>query len=126
MGGEFIGGFDDIDALHKSNQLSELLKKHEIEHDDHGIKIVGKEGASKKFEMPKNIPRAMFLGAMNFKWTILRRTFLCGGAGGLGFYFLGPWGLLCAVPVFIIDKIVSKNVEFGSLRPGMKAIDGNV
>ena len=40
MGGEFIGGFDDIDALHKSNKLSELLKKHEIDHDDHGIKVV--------------------------------------------------------------------------------------
>lgn len=41
MGGEFIGGFDDIDALHKNSKLSELLKKHGIEHDETGIKTAG-------------------------------------------------------------------------------------
>ena len=70
------------------------------------------------------MPKSIFGAAMNFKWTILRRTFLCGGTGAVGVYYLGPWGLLCAIPVFIVDKIVSKKVEFGSLKPGMKAIDG--
>ena len=39
MGGQYIGGYDEIDSLHKNSKLHELLTKHGIEHDHSGIKI---------------------------------------------------------------------------------------
>jgi len=76
---------------------------------------------SPKDEMPRNLRNlGKFVCGMiwKFKGIIARRIVLCGSAAAVGFHFLGPWGILAALPVIIVDIIVSKKVSFGSFRVG--------
>lgn len=106
MGGEYIGGYDEIDSLHKNSKLHELLTKYGIEHDDNGIKILKRGNFNPKEEKPSNFSKFLKGMLWKFKWLILRRVFVCTTIGAAGFYFLGPWGLLCIIPAFFIDKFI--------------------
>ena len=73
---------------------------------------------SSKAEMPRNLGKFVCGMIWKFKGIIARRIVLCGSAAAVGFHFLGPWGILAALPVIIVDIIVSKKVSFGSFRVG--------
>ena len=99
IGGQFVGGYDDVNEKQINGELKDLLANYKVEHNPEAVEVDKMANIANKFSFFKGLLWVQKIPL--FSTTIVT---------GVSCYFGGWWGLCAIPPALFLSAQVNKRI----------------